>query len=77
MHTGQLYIQTKKTLPPNKILVPSEESDDDLVESLDREIDISIESDSARVGSVEERYEVRKVYRKQIGVLTNDNNTLD
>ena len=33
MHTGQFYKRTKKTLPPNKIIVPSEESDDDTVVS--------------------------------------------
>ena len=53
MHTGQFYKRTKKTLPPNRIIVhirqrillinepePSEESDDDMVDSLDREMDI-------------------------------------
>ena len=54
MHTGQFYKRTKKTLLPNRIIVPSEESDDDMVDSSDREMDISIDSDSARVGSVEE-----------------------
>ena len=44
----------KKTLPPNRIIVPSEESDDDMVGSSDSEMDISIES--ARVGSVEESF---------------------
>ena len=32
MHTGQFYKRTKKTLPPNRIIVPSEESDDDMVD---------------------------------------------
>ena len=53
MHTEQFYKRTKKTLPPNKIIVPSEESDDDMVDSSYREMDISIDSD---VGSVEELY---------------------
>ena len=39
-HTGQFYKRTKKTLPPNRIIVPSEESDDDMVDSSDREMDI-------------------------------------
>ena len=56
MHTGQFYKRTKKTLQPNRIIVPSEESDDDMVDSSDREMDISIDSDSARVGSVEESF---------------------
>ena len=56
MHTGQFYKGTKKTLPPNRIILPSEESDDDMVGSSDSEMDISIESDSARVGSVEESF---------------------
>ena len=56
MHTGQFYKRTKKTLPPNRIIVPSEESDDDMVGSSTSEMDISIESDSARVGSVEESF---------------------
>ena len=56
MHTGQFYKRTRKTLPPNKIIVPSEESDDDIVGSSDSEMDNSIESDSARVGSVEESF---------------------
>ena len=56
MHTGQVYKRTKKTSPPNRIIVPSEESDDDMVDSSDREMDISIDSDSARVGSVEESF---------------------
>ena len=55
MHTGQFYKRTKKTLPPNRIIVPSKESDD-MVGSSNSEIDISIESDSARVGSVEESF---------------------
>ena len=56
MNTGQFYGQTKKILPPNRIIVRSEESDDDMVDSSDREIDISIDSDSARVGSAEESF---------------------
>ena len=56
MHTGQFYKRTKKTLPPNRIIVPSEESDDDMVGSSDRKMDISIDSDSARVGSVDALY---------------------
>ena len=40
--TGQLYKRTKKILPPNKIIVPSEESDDDMVGSSDSEMGISI-----------------------------------
>ena len=56
MHTGQFYKRTKKTLPPNRIIVPSEGSHDDMVDSSDREMGISIDSDSARVGSVEESF---------------------
>ena len=56
MHTGQFYKRTKKTLPPNRIIVPSEESDDDMVGSSDSEMDISIDSHSARVGSAEESF---------------------
>ena len=56
MHTGQFYKRTKKTLPPNRIIVQSEGIDDDLVDSSDREMDISIESDSARVGNVEKSF---------------------
>ena len=52
MHIRQFYKRIKKTLPPNRIIVPSEESDDDMVDSSDSERDISIDSDSARVGSV-------------------------
>ena len=48
MHTGQFYKRTKKTLPPNRIIVPSEERDDDMVDSSDREMEFSIDSDSAR-----------------------------
>ena len=55
MHIGQFYKQTKKTLPPNR-MVPSEESNDDIVDPSDSEKDISIDSDSARVGSVEESF---------------------
>ena len=55
MNTEQFYKRTK-TLAPNRIIVPSEESDDDMVDSSDREMDISIDSDSARVGSVEESF---------------------
>ena len=55
MHTRQFYKRTK-TLPPNRIIVSSEESDDDIVDSSDREMDISIDSDSARVESVEESF---------------------
>ena len=40
MHAGQFYKRTKKTLPPNRIIVPSEESDDDMVDSSYREMDI-------------------------------------
>ena len=49
MLTGQFYKGTKKTLPPNRIIVTTEESDDDMVGSSDSKMDISIESDSARV----------------------------
>ena len=49
MPTGQFYKRTKKTLPPNRIIVPCEESDDDMLGSSHSEMDISIESDSARV----------------------------
>ena len=56
MHTGQFYKRTKKTSPPNRITIPSNESDDDMVGSSDSEMDISIESDSARVGSGEESF---------------------
>ena len=56
MHTGQFYKRTKKTSPPNRIIVPSEGSDDDMVDSSDKEMDISIESDSARVGNVEKSF---------------------
>ena len=45
MHTGQFYKRTKKTSPPNRIIIQSKESDDDMVGSSDSEIDISIESD--------------------------------
>ena len=38
------------------IIIPSKESDDDMVGSSNSEMDISIESDSARVGSVEESF---------------------
>ena len=56
MLTGQFYKGAKKTSPPNRIIVTSEESDDDMVGSSDSEIDISVESDSARVQSVEESF---------------------
>ena len=56
MHTGQFYKRTKKTSPPNRIIIPSKESNDDMVGSSDSEMDISIESNSARVGSVEESF---------------------
>ena len=56
MHTRQFYKRTKKTSPPNRIIVSSQESDDDMVDSFDSEKDISIQSDSARVGSVEESF---------------------
>ena len=56
MLTGQFYKRTKKTLPPNRIIVTSEESDDDMVGSSDSEMDISIENDSALVESVEESF---------------------
>ena len=49
MHTGQFYKRTMKTLPPNRIIIPSKESDDDMVGSSNSEMNISIESDSARV----------------------------
>ena len=55
MHTGQFYKRTKKISAPNRI-IPSKESDDDMVGSSTSEMDISIESDSARVGSVEESF---------------------
>ena len=55
MHTVQFYKRTK-TSPPNRIIIPSKESDDDMVGSSNSEMDISIESDSARVGSVEESF---------------------
>ena len=47
MHTGQFYKRTKKTSPPNRIVIPSKESDEDMVGSSNSEMDISIESDSA------------------------------
>ena len=56
MHTGQLYNRTKKTSPPNRIIIPSKESDEDTEGSSNSEMDISIESDSARVGSVEKSF---------------------
>ena len=56
MHTGQFYKRTKKTSPHNRIILPSKESDGDMVGSSNSEIDISIESDGARVGSVEESF---------------------
>ena len=56
MYTVQFYKRTKKTLPPNRIIVPSEGSDDDMVDSSDREMHISIENDSARVGKVEKSF---------------------
>ena len=56
MLTGQFYKRTKKTLPPNRIIVPSEGIDDDMVDSSDREMGFSIESDSARVGNVEKSF---------------------
>ena len=56
MHTGQFYKRTKKTSPPKRIIILSKESDDDIVGSSNSEMDISIESDSARVGSVEESF---------------------
>ena len=73
MNTGQFYGRTKKTLPPNRIIVPSEESDDDMVGSSDSEIDISIDSDSARVGSVEESF-ISEEGKEKIGVYPNVNN---
>ena len=39
-----------------EIIIPSKESDEDMVGSSNIEMDISIESDSARVGSVEESF---------------------
>ena len=65
MHTGQFYKRTKKTLPLNRIIVPSEESDDDMVDSSDSEMDISIDGDGARVEESfisEEGKESKKVY---------------
>ena len=56
MHTGQFYKRTKKTSPHNRIIIPSKESDEDMVGSSNSEMDLSIESDSARVGSVEESF---------------------
>ena len=56
MHTGQFYKRTKKTSPPNRIIITSKESDEDMVGSSNSEMDISIESDSARFGSVEESF---------------------
>ena len=56
MHTGQFYKRTKKTSPPNRIIIPSKESDEDMEGSSNSEMDISIESDSERVGSVEESF---------------------
>ena len=53
---NKLYKGTKQTLPTNRIIVTSEESDDDMVGSSDSKIDISIENDSARVESVEESF---------------------
>ena len=44
MHTGQFYKRTKKSLPPNRMTVPSEERDDDMVDSSDREMGIPIEN---------------------------------
>ena len=61
MHTGQFYKRTKKISPPNRIIIPSKESDEDMVGSSNSEMDISIESDSARVGSVKESFIVKKV----------------
>ena len=55
MLTGQFYKGTKKTLPPNRIIVPSEESDD-MVDPSDSEMGISIDSDSERVGGVEKSF---------------------
>ena len=49
MHTGQFYKRTKKTSPPNRIIIPSKESNEDMVGSSNSKMDISIESDSARV----------------------------
>ena len=56
MHTGQFYKRTKKTSPPNRIIMPSKESDEDMEGSSNSEMDISIESDSAHVRSVEESF---------------------
>ena len=46
-----------------------------MVDSFDSEMDTSIESDSARVGSVEEKFISEEGKKTQIGVLvyTNDN----
>ena len=49
MHTGQFYKRTKKTSPPNRIIIPSKESDEDMVGSSNSEMDISIESDIVHV----------------------------
>ena len=49
MHTGQFYNRTKKSLPPNRIIIPFEGSDDNMVDSSDREMGISIESDIVHV----------------------------
>ena len=42
MLTGQFYKRTKKTLPPNRIIVTSEESDDDMVGSSFFQLEIGI-----------------------------------
>ena len=49
MHTGQFYKRTKKTSPPNISIIPSKESDEDMVGSSNSEMDISIESDIVHV----------------------------
>ena len=56
MHPGQFYKRTKKTPPPNRIIIPSNKSDDDMVGSSVSKMDISIESNSDIVGSVEESF---------------------
>ena len=49
MHTGQFYKRIKKTSPPNRIIIPSKESDEDMVGSSNSEMGISIESDIVHV----------------------------
>ena len=42
MHTGQFYKRAKKTSPSNRIIIPSKESDEDMVGSSNSEMDISL-----------------------------------